>query len=327
MEQEIDLGTYGNLPRLVREKLATANGQPSTQGEIDKEQKPVEPEQLQQIVIEQTEQVEGAQATPETPKPQEESNDIKSWKGRLSKEQEAHTETKNRYLVELEARQKAEKEAREAREKLAAIEQANALPQTPPKSKQPIEKFSDEELEDMKITMGASGEKLARFISQYQANTEEHTTDVTKVIEERLAQERQHNEEQRKAEAFIKAVQEQAPKLQGLINNSAFVEFANREVVDFAGNTAASMLNFIAVNKRVDLVPKITDLIEKFEQSQQPPIQQITAPPSNNSVAVVRKNVSGKKKPTPDVLRQIKYLMNTGQVDKLRELQEQYDLD
>lgn len=132
------------------------------------------------------------------------------------------------------------------------------------------------------MMMGATGKKFVAHLRATQNQPQPPSVDIGKVIDEKLAQERQRNEEQAKAEAFGKAISEQAPTLQGLLDNSAFVEFINNKVIDFAGNTAAALLNFAGNNKRLDLVPKIAELVTEFEQSRQPPAQQVTAPPNQS---------------------------------------------
>lgn len=337
--EQIDLSTYGSLPRHIRQSLATAEKPQPSQTEDTQVQTPSETEnQSQTDVIEQTQTEEHTEsqpvqpATPETPNDTAEDNDSKAWKGRLSKEQEEHKATKTKLLAEAEARQKAEAEAKTFREKLAALEQNNVqqsekpTPEPPPPAESP---FTDEEWTDIEYAMGSVGKKFVEYLRNQQQNKPLATPqiDVEKVIDERFNQERQRNEEQAKAEAFGKAISEQVPTLQGLLDNSAFVEFINNKVIDFAGNTAATLLNFVGNNKRIDLVPKIAELVTEFEQSRQPPAQQITAPPTNQSAAIKVQKTGKKPKPTPEVLNKMQRLMRLGQTDELRELQEKYDLD
>lgn len=337
--EQIDLSTYGSLPRHIRQSLATAEKPQPSQTEDTQVQVPSETEnQSQTDVIEQTQTKEHTEsqpvqpATPETPNDTAEDNDSKAWKGRLSKEQEEHKATKTKLLAEAEARQKAEAEAKTFREKLAALEQNNVqqsekpTPEPQPPAESP---FTDEEWTDIEYAMGSAGKKFVEYLRNQQQNKPLATPqiDVEKVIDERFNQERQRNEEQAKAEAFGKAISEQVPTLQGLLDNSAFVEFINNKVIDFAGNTAATLLNFVGNNKRIDLVPKIAELVTEFEQSRQPPAQQITAPPTNQSAAIKVQKTGKKPKPTPEVLNKMQRLMRLGQTDELRELQEKYDLD
>lgn len=337
--EQIDLSTYGSLPRHIRQSLATAEKPQPSQTEDTQVQVPSETEnQSQTDVIEQTQTEEHTEsqpvqpATPETPNDTAEDNDSKAWKGRLSKEQEEHKATKTKLLAEAEARQKAEAEAKTFREKLAALEQNNVqqsekpTPEPPPLAESP---FTDEEWTDIEYAMGSVGKKFVEYLRNQQQNKPLATPqiDVEKVIDERFNQERQRNEEQAKAEAFGKAISEQVPTLQGLLDNSAFVEFINNKVIDFAGNTAATLLNFVGNNKRIDLVPKIAELVTEFEQSRQPPAQQITAPPTSQSAAIKVQKTGKKPKPTPEILNKMQRLMRLGQTDELRELQEKYDLD
>lgn len=338
--EQIDLSTYGSLPRHIRQSLATAEKPQPSQTEDTQVQVPSETEnQSQTDVIEQTQTEEHTEnqpvqpATPETPNDTAEDNDSKAWKGRLSKEQEEHKATKTKLLAEAEARQKAEAEAKTFREKYAELEQK--YQQSPPENEQPQtiqppqtqDAFTDEELADIEMMMGATGKKFVAHLRATQNQPQPPSVDIGKVIDEKLAQERQRNEEQAKAEAFGKAISEQAPTLQGLLDNSAFVEFINNKVIDFAGNTAATLLNFVGNNKRIDLVPKIAELVTEFEQSRQPPAQQITAPPTNQSAAIKVQKTGKKPKPTPEILNKMQRLMRLGQTDELRELQEKYDLD
>lgn len=343
MEQQIDLTGYGVLPRHVRQSLATAEKQPSENTQPSEKRveeinntPPQEPEnQSQPDVIEQTQNDEDREpvASPDVPQNEPEDNDSKAWKGRLSKEQSEHKETKNRYLAEVEARQKAEREAQEMREKLTALEQKalaeNAPPQPAPEP-QKESHFSHTELSEIEMLVGGNvGKKLADYLRHQQNQTASTTPqiDVEKVLDERFNQERQRNEEQAKADAFGKAISEHAPKLQGLLNDSAFIEFVNTKVIDFAGNTASSFLNFVGSQKRADLVPKVAELISEFEQSRQPQAQPVTAPPSNKGGESNVRNSGKKPKPTPAIINQMNRLMRLGETDKLRELQEKYDLD
>lgn len=350
--EQIDLSTYGSLPRHIRQSLATAEKPQPSQTEDTPVQVPSETEnQSQTDVIEQTQTEEHTEsqpvqpATPETPNDTAEDNDSKAWKGRLSKEQEEHKATKTKLLAEAEARQKAEAEAKTFREKLAALEQQNNVqqsnvqqsenptPEPPPTATPSVESpFTDEDWTEIEFAMGKAGKKFVEHLKKQQQNKPLATQqlaqiDVEKVIDERFNQERQRNEEQAKAEAFGKAISEQAPTLQGLLDNSAFVEFINNKVIDFAGNTAATLLNFVGNNKRIDLVPKIAELVTEFEQSRQPPAQQVTAPPTNQSAAIKVQKTGKKPKPTPEILNKMQRLMRLGQTDELRELQEKYDLD
>lgn len=345
--EQIDLEQYGNLPRQVRQQLATANSKEAQPSQYEKSEvdKPFEQEsQSQNDVIEQTEtSVSGESETlaqselPTAP----EDNESKSWKGRLSKEQQAHKETQNRYLAEAEARQKAEQEAKEAREKLAAFEaKLNPQTQQSAQSTQPSQPmgeqasqdenpFTDEELSEIEFSMGPIGKKLAGFLRSQKGKPQQSASqiDVEKVIDERFTQERQRNEQQAKTEAFGKALQQQVPTLQGLLNDSAFVEFMNNEVIDFAGNTASALLNFIGQNKRADMIPQVAKLVEKFEQSRQPTQQTVTAAPSNKGAAVNVRSNGKKPKPSPAIIEKMQRLARLGDVEKLRELQDKYDLD
>lgn len=338
MDAQIDLEQYGNLPRHVRQRLATADKpqdapQPSPSSE---EEQPSSEPQSQPNVIEQT----PAQDAPPANQPpatdnahSDDDNEVKAWKGRLNKLQAEHKATSEKLLAEAEARQAAESEAKELREKYAELEQKSQQPPAETEQTQTSQPpqaqsiFSDEELTEIEMTMGATGEKFAKFLRSMKNQPQQPVVDVGKVVDERLAQERQRSEEQARQSAFGKAVQEHTPKLQGLLNDSAFIEFANSEVIDFAGNTAAQLLNFVGANQRADLLPKVAELIAKFEQSRQPPAQQITAPPSNKEAAVDVRSQGKKPKPSAATIEKMKRLMRTGQVDELRELQEKYDLD
>ncbi|OOF69126.1 hypothetical protein BKG95_02350 [Rodentibacter pneumotropicus] len=338
MDTQIDLEQYGSLPRHVREKLATADKsqeppQPSPNKEQE-EQTSSEPQSQPNVIVQTQAQNEPPAnqppATDDNAHPDDD-NEVKAWKGRLNKEQAEHKATSEKLLAEAEARQAAEREAKELREKYTALEQKYQQPaeKEQTQSSQPPqtqEHFTDEELAEIEMMMGATGEKFARFLRAAQSQ-QQPAVDVGKVVDERLAQERQRSEEQARQTAFGKAVQEQTPKLQGLLNDSAFIEFAHSEVIDFAGNTAAQLLNFVGANQRADLLPKVAELIAKFEQSRQPPAQQVTAPPSNKGAAVDVRSQGKKPKPSAATLEKMNRLMRLGQVDELKALQEKYDLD
>lgn len=338
MDTQIDLEQYGNLPRHIRQQLATTDKpqeapQPS---QNDEEEQPSFEPQSQPNVIEQT----PAQDAPPANQPpttdyahSDDDNEVKAWKGRLNKLQAEHKTTSEKLLAEAEARQAAEHEAKELREKYAALEQKYQQPPVETEQTQTSQPpqtqsiFSDEELTEIEMTMGATGEKFVKFLRTMQSQSQQPTVDVGKVVDERLAQERQRTEEQARQSAFGKAVQEHTPKLQGLLNDSAFIEFANSEVIDFAGNTAAQLLNFVGANQRSDLLPKVAELIAKFEQSRQPPAQQITAPPINSGAAVDVRSQGKKPKPSAATIEKMNRLMRLGKVDELKALQEKYDLD
>lgn len=340
MENQIDLKQYGNLPRHIRESLATVEDtqespQPSQDVEQDK-QTDSEP-QSQPNVIEQTEAKENEPPktdTLDTQNHQKNENDAKAWQGRLSKLQAEHKSTSEKLLAEIDARQKAEQEAKVLRERYAELEQKHQQKpnvETPAKQDsqppQGQEHFTDDELSEIELMMGASGTKLVKFLRKAQSHSSQSGVDVGKVVDEKLAQERQRSEEQARQTAFGKAVQELTPKLQGLLNDSAFVEFAREEVIDFAGNTVAQFLNFVGANQRSDLLPKVAEVIAKFEQSQPPAQQQITAPPSNKGAAVDVHSQGKKPKPSAATIEKMNRLMRLGDVEGLRALQEKYDLD
>ncbi|MGX2956432.1 hypothetical protein ACWIYZ_04990 [Ursidibacter arcticus] len=330
-----DLDKYGNLPQHVRQALLATedkDDQPSTPEAQNEQTQPEE--QIVSSQEEQPQQSEQHQIEPPTATQEEhESNDVKSWKGRLNKEQEAHKSTNARLLEEAEARKQAEQQAKEAQDKLTALQQQLEQQKQPTENQPPQQtvdefNFSPEEEGEVISLLGATGKKLMQYLRQTTTATPvQPSQDVGKIVDERLQQMQQQQAQQTRQQTFMKAVNETIPELQGLMTNSAFHQFLNEKVVDFYGNTAAVLVEHIGKNHDIDKLPQFRKLVDEFNQSQQPPKQQVTAPPSNPGAAISKRPSSGKKKLTPEVESRMRILMNTGQVDELRKLQEEYDFD
>ncbi|MFZ7136626.1 cell envelope integrity protein TolA [Avibacterium avium] len=322
-----DLEKYGNLPTQVRQALlATDEKQPSEHIENDEQEQdnsPATPEEVPQ-------QSEQQQIEPPQTNVEQEDNDVKAWKGRLNKEQEAHKSTNARLLAEAEARQQAELKAKEAEEKLTALQQQ--LEQQKQPESQPPQKAEDElsttEEEEIVSLLGATGRKLLDRLRQQPANpSAQPPEDIGKIVDERLKQAQEQQAQQTRQQAFIQALNETVPELQGLMNNSAFTQFLNSKVVDFYGNTAAMFVGHIGKTYDIEKLPQFRALVDEFNQSQQPPKPAVTAPPSNSGAAMNKKAGVGKKKLTPEVISRMRILMNTGQTEELRRLQDEYDID
>ncbi|MFU2079357.1 hypothetical protein ACLSYV_03585 [Avibacterium avium] len=322
-----DLEKYGNLPTQVRQALlATDEKQPSENVEIeDKEQD--NPSVTAEEVPEQSEQPQIE--PPQTNSEQQEDNDVKAWKGRLNKEQEAHKNTNARLLAEAEARQQAELKAKEAEEKLTALQQQ--LEQQKQPESQPPQKVENElsttEEEEIISLLGATGKKLLDRLRQPANPPTQPPEDIGKIVDERLKQAQEQQAQQTRQQAFIQALNETVPELQGLMNNSAFTQFLNSKVVDFYGNTAAMFVGHIGKTYDIEKLPQFRALVDEFNQSQHPSKPAVTAPPSNSGTAMNRKAGLGKKKLTPEVISKMRILMNTGQTEELRKLQDEYDID
>lgn len=322
-----DLEKYGNLPEHVRQSLlATDDAQPSQTIESEvsaQSEQPQEPEYSQSEP-----QIEPSTIT--LPTDEIENNEVKSWKGRLNKEQEAHRDTNARLLAEAQARQQAEAKFKAEEEKRTALEKQLAELQKPTQP-QPIDQppredeFSEEELNEIENIFGATGKKLLQKLRQKQ--TQQSVPDVEKVVDDRLAQAQQQAQLTARQQAWYREVQTHIPEMQGLLSDSAFIQYAQDKQVDFRGNTAMDLINEAGSSLNVALVPQLRQLIDEFNTSKAPPKQTVTAPPTNQNPVASKQPSSGKKKITPEIQQQIRFLMNTGQVDKLKELQEQYEFD
>lgn len=288
-----------NAPEYIKRKLATAKAQTEPT-------QPSKGEEAQPNVVEPPTQAE--------PPHEPDDNEVKAWKGRLNKEQTAHQETNQRLLAEVAARQKAEQEKLALEQQLSEMQKTKAEAQPKPDSGVE-EDFTDEEWEDLRLNVGAAFTEKLRKRLKNTGNLP--MPDVGKVVEEKLTEVQQRQQAQTQAEAFGKALMEQVPRFQALVNDSAFVDFANEKVIDFAGNTASALLNYAGQSKDLNLIPKIAALVAEFEQQNQPPSPVVTAPPSNKSAAV---NSQPKAKPemTEKDKAKARALARTGKTKELR---------
>lgn len=254
-----------NTPEYIKRKLATAKAQ--------QEPQPSEED------VPTTPPVETPSEPTHTEPPQEE-NEVKAWKGRLNKEQTAHQETNQRLLAEVAARQKAEQEKLALEQQLAELQK----PATPAVEETEENDFSDADWEDVRFQLGEKfTEKLRKRLK---TATPSPIPDVEKVVDEKLTAAQQRQQAQTQAELFGKTLIDKVPRFQALVNDSAFIEFTNEKVIDFAGNTASALLNYAGQSKDLNLIPKIAELVAEFEQRNQPPSPVVTAPPSNKTASV-----------------------------------------
>lgn len=296
-----------NAPEYIRKRFATAQqAQPNTE----------EP-QPEQPTAEQT-------PTSNEPEPtqtvEQEDNDAKAWKGRLTKEQEQHRQTTSQLEAEKLARQQAEKQAQKAEadrqalaQRLAELEQSKAQPQTEP---QPTaEPFSEEELAEIEQVMGLSGQKLATFIRQQQAQPP--AQDVGKIVDERLSQAKEQTALEQRQTEWRHAVSKDIPEIQGLLTDPKFMEYAQNKQVDFYGNTAVTLINTAGQTLDVSLIPKIRTLIDEYQQAQQPPKEAVTAPP-NKGGNTVTSQPSAKPKMSAKEEAYAKSLAREGKTKELK---------
>lgn len=332
MEQEL-LTRYGNVPRHIRERLATAQkGQPNAEEESGENE------------VSGNEHIPADTTPPSDPAEQgnhaehiehDESNDVKAWKGRVNKEQLAHNETRSRLLAETEARQKAEAEVKAAQDQLAKLQEQlskNATPPSPPPPSEDDEQLSDEDIAEMEMMLGGNaGKKLAKFLRQSSSNRQHAATamndeQVQQLVDQRFAQKQQDEQQQQKLKQWQQEMQTQVPEFQGLIADPAFNQFLHEKVIDFAGNNALQLVQYAGTNHDVRYIPKLKALADEFKQQQSPSsgqAKQATVPPNNRGAAVRPQN--GKKKITPAIQRKIQHLRLTGKTDELRELFEKYE--
>lgn len=263
-----------NAPEYIKRKLATAKAQQEPQPSEESEE---------DVTVTSTPSVEPPPEPTHTEPPQEE-NEVKAWKGRLNKEQTAHQETNQRLLAEVAARQKAEQEKLALEQQLAELKKP-ATPATQPAERTTEEDdFSDEDWEDLRFQLGEKfTEKLRKRLKTAKPSS---MPDVEKVVDEKLTAAQQRQQAQTQAELFGKTLIDKVPRFQSLINDSAFIEFTNEKVIDFAGNTAAALLNYAGQSKDLNLIPKIAELVAEFEQRNQPPSPVVTAPPSSKTASV-----------------------------------------
>lgn len=338
-----DLADYGNLPEYVRKSLMhdTSDTEDAsdevndevadeTQGTMDDEpSQPAENHETQesepQTVIDADEEYDN-QTRPDD-------NAIKAWKGRLNKEQQAHKATENKYLAEVNERQRIEQEKQALQKELDELkaQQSNAIkakPKTEKPNADPL--FSDEELDDLEFSLGEQGKSMAeRLRHQPQGNQSQDNPpqlNIDELIEQKFQQERERERQARQEQAFSKALVEQVPELQGLFTDNGFTDFLRNKPVDFAGNTAETLVSWIGQTKNIEMLPKLKALVDEYTQKTAPKKERATAPPTSASAAVSRKPKRAKKTLTPAVREKMHLLMNTGQVDKLRELQDEYDI-
>ncbi|MDH2997181.1 hypothetical protein A1D22_05785 [Pasteurellaceae bacterium LFhippo2] len=302
-----------NVPEYIRQRFATAN--------TNTHPKPKEePEQTEQVEQEEVEQVETPAQT-ETPveQPQTvetvetENNEVKSWKGRLNKEQEAHRDTSARLLAEAEARKKAEEDAKKLQVELETYKQ-QATQQTA-QTQQPTEDdFTAEEIEELEMMSPTVRKLVERMRKQGQSAP---MPNVDQIIEQRFEQVQAKQTEQNQSVAFHKALIEQVPEFQGLMTDSAFSEFLNNKTIDFAGNSAAMLVAHIGNTKDIARIPLFRQLIDEYNQSKQPPKEIVTAAPTGK--AAQPRTPKAKPKMTAKDIAHKNMLVRSGKTKELME--------
>ena len=334
-----NLADYGNLPEYVRKSLMDTGDTEDasdevndevadeTQGTMDDEpSQPAEnhePNSEPRTVIDADEEYDN---------PRQDDNAIKAWKGRLNKEQQAHKATENKYLAEVNERQRIEQEKQALQKELETLKAQQANTQSAkPKTGKPNNDtlFTDEELDDLEFSLGEQGKSMAdRLRHQSQGNQTQDNLplNIDELIDKKFQQEREREYQARQEQAFSKALTEQVPELQGLFTDNGFTDFLRNKPVDFAGNTAETLVSWIGQTKNIEMLPKLKALVDEYTQTTAPKKERATAPPTSASAAVSRKAKRAKKALTPAVREKMHLLMNTGQVDKLRELQDEYDI-
>lgn len=316
---------YGNLPRHVRESLlATENTQPSDEPEEVEETQEPEIEQPTQEVEETIEEkAEPEHVADRKEERHHDDNEVKAWKGRLSKEQQARKEYESKYLKEQEERRKYEEKVRAEEERRLALEkelESLRQPKQEPQQTEIEDDFTQEELDEIKFALGGVGDKLIKRLKQPKA-----TKDVDEVINQRFEQERQRTLAEQQAVKFQQALATTVPDIQSLVMDSGFNEFIENEVVDFYGNKAVDLLRVVGQTHDIEKLPMVKALVDKYKQQAQPPQQTATRSPSSAGNVVSRKP-RRKKALTPEVKNKMRILMNTGRVQELRALQDEYEI-
>lgn len=244
-----------------------------------------------------------------------ETNEVNSWKGRLSKEQSLHKETQNRLLAESQARAEAEQKAKENADKLTALEQQ--LQELQQSKAQEESELTDDEIADIEAILGDSGRKLVDRLR----NTNQ-SSDLSKMIDERISAERQRLDTANREQQWQKAIMEQVPEIQGLLNDPNFYAYCQSTEVDFVGNNAITLINETAKNRDIARIPKLRALIDGFNQQQGLPEKasagQVTAPPNNKGAVGTQPRRTGKRQMTAKDVVIKNRLVREGKTEELR---------
>ena len=193
-------------------------------------------------------------------------------------------------------------------------------PKQEPQQSEQEDDFTPEELDEIKFALGDVGDKLIKRLKEPKA-----TKNVDEVINQRFEQERQRTLAEQQAVRFQQALATTVPELQGLFTDQGFSDFLESEVVDFAGNKAIDLVKYVGQYKDIEKLPLVKALVDKYKQQTQPPQQTATRSPSTAGNVVSRKP-RRKKALTPEVKNKMRLLMNTGRVQELRALQDEYEI-
>lgn len=304
IQQDVQPTLSTVMPAYIKERMQKARQNiPATAKETQPDENV-----SQDPVIEQ-------QETPAEPSAEKQANDVSAWKGRLTKEQAEHKNTQARLLAETQARQTLEQERETAKNRISELESALAKA-TQPTQTDVYDEFSEEDLNDIELALGSAGKKLVERLKH--GTTQQ---DVGKLVDEKISAERTRLNEQTKETQWQQAVMQELPDMQGLLNDPAFFHYCNETEVDFMGNNAISLINQVAKERDVGKIPKIRALIDNFKQKSKDPYEsaseQVTAPPSNRSVAVSIPNKTGKKTMTAKDVAYKNRLARAGKTDEL----------
>ncbi|WP_439234945.1 hypothetical protein [Lonepinella koalarum] len=220
-------------------------------------------------------------STGEDEKSVKDDNDVNAWKGRLKKEQAERQQLNARLIEEAEARERAEKRLRE-------LEQKHTQPTTStPNQPDPVG-LSDKDLDEIKIVNPDLYFKLKAQLAQQQ--TQQQSSPVSPKTET----ETQPNTSVPKAPAqptvsereriWYAEIQREIPEVQGLLGDSAFMEFA-RSKTDWTGATGLDLIAKAGGEKDVRLIPAIRNLLDEYQQSQTKAPMPVTVAPQKNAPA------------------------------------------
>lgn len=70
---------------------------------------------------------------------------------------------------------------------------------------------------------------------------------------------------QQNVDVFSNAVREQIPELANMLNDPDFISFLNTKEIDFTGNKAITLVQYVGEKKDTSLIPKIRVLIDEYK--------------------------------------------------------------
>lgn len=252
-----------------------------------------------------------------------ESNEIKSWKGRLKKEQAERQLVNARLVEETEKREKAEQEL--ARLKSLA-QQTNTNVETTTQISADPKGLSAEELEEIGLVNPALKEKLIE-LQKVATSAQQVEQTISTPSQQQVQQTPNAMQQAQPPEVSVRdsvwyaEIQRVIPEMQGLLADPAFVEFASSNT-DRRGKTDLDFIEEAGRLKDVSYLPALREIIDEFNRSKATTPPTVTAAPQQNATA--KPKVVTKKQMTKKDQAHAELLTRTGKTAELKKFLAQF---